>query len=203
MRAAIRWRGRGGGLNHATVSRHTRRLQLQPLTGDIKEPAASDGSTMERKTPRQRNERLSSALILESGPDKDASVGKEPVTGDDRVSVRCRSSAPPFLSNNRDRPAKVVVYRLHDPRKGSGNNNHPPPGYLRTLIPHLGSRQSHGSRIDRNPKSPIYGFYTLRSPTLGMNQGPLKAHYSAIIGQYLYSLNWTTCLHPSARSQSG
>lgn len=86
--------GGGGGLNHATVSRHTRRLQLLPLTGDIKEPAASDGSTMERKTPRQRNERLSSALILESGPDKDASVGKEPVTGDDRVSLRCRSSAP-------------------------------------------------------------------------------------------------------------
>lgn len=39
------------------------------------------------------------------------------MTGDDRVSVRCRRSAP-FLSNNRDRPAKVVVYRLHDPRRG-------------------------------------------------------------------------------------
>lgn len=52
------------GLKHTTVSRRTRRLQLEPLRGDVKEPATSDGSTMERKTACKRNERLSSALIL-------------------------------------------------------------------------------------------------------------------------------------------
>lgn len=82
------------GLKHATVSRHTRRFQLQPLTGDIEEPASSDGSTMETKTPCQGNERLSSALILESGPDKDASVGKEPVTADAYASVDPATRSP-------------------------------------------------------------------------------------------------------------
>lgn len=115
------------------------------------------------------------------------------MTGDDCERLLQIQRPPPPSTRSHFEKSKCCCLQAARPQIGSGNNNHPPPGYLRTLICLLGSCQSHGSRIDRHPKSPIYGFYTLR-----MNQGPLQAHYSAIIGEYLYSLNWTTCLHQSA-----